>query len=440
MAASHSFAFLYVLALAWPGGGIARIALTALLATCAFAAWLALNIYPVRAKEPVNVRLKAMMGGRGLIRAALLSLFWQGVLYAAVVSVNAWAPLPVWVRVTDGVIAAIVALLPLTNGALRVFCLSRRLRVVRRLVVLATWWIPLLGAIPLMYLARIAKDEYEHACYKIERRGERVDTLVCRTKYPLVMLHGVGFRDLHYFNYWGRIPKELQRNGASVYYGHQEAWGSVERNAQDVKRRIERVLEETGAPKVNIIAHSKGGLDARYMISSLGGDEIVASLTTISTPHRGCAMVDAAQKLPQKLYASIGRAVDKYFGMLGDEHPEFDVSSRQFTKAYVERFNQNNPDAWGVYYQSYASAMRAFLSDGLLAVPYTLMYFLKGPNDGLVDVESAKWGEFKGLLRGGRFRGVSHGDMIDLKREDYKGFDVAEAYVGIVSGLREMGF
>ena len=37
------------------------------------------------------------------------------------------------------------------------------------------------------------------------------------------MVHGVFFRDFRCLNYWGRIPKELRRNGATVYYGQQRA-------------------------------------------------------------------------------------------------------------------------------------------------------------------------------------------------------------------------
>ena len=65
---------------------------------------------------------------------------------------------------------------------------------------------------------------------------------------------------------------------------------------------------------------------------------------------------------------------------------------------------------------------------------------LEGDNDGLVSTYSAKWGEFKGIFANQRMRGISHGDMIDLKRQDYKGFDVAEAYVQIAAELKEKGF
>lgn len=63
-----------------------------------------------------------------------------------------------------------------------------------------------------------------------------------------------------------------------------------------------------------------------------------------------------------------------------------------------------------------------------------------GKNDGLVTPESAMWGEFKGTLSNCKHRGISHCDMIDLKREDYRGFDVTEFYVELVKALKEKVF
>ncbi|EFC94469.1 hypothetical protein CLOSTHATH_07357, partial [Hungatella hathewayi DSM 13479] len=57
-----------------------------------------------------------------------------------------------------------------------------------------------------------------------------------------------------------------------------------------------------------------------------------------------------------------------------------------------------------------------------------------------VSTESARWGEFRTVFASSGHRGISHGDMIDLKREDYKGFDVVECYVQIVSELAGKGF
>lgn len=61
-------------------------------------------------------------------------------------------------------------------------------------------------------------------------------------------------------------------------------------------------------------------------------------------------------------------------------------------------------------------------------------------NDGLVDASSAIWGDFKGILKSTNNRGISHGDMIDLKREDIKGFDVLKQFYDIVCELKNMGY
>ena len=93
--------------------------------------------------------------------------------------------------------------------------------------------------------------------------------LSCRTKYPLVFIHGAGFRDLKWPVYWGRIPSVLEEQGAIIYYGLQDCWASIETNAQVIAGRIDEILAELGSEKVNIIAHSKGGLDARWRLLHL---------------------------------------------------------------------------------------------------------------------------------------------------------------------------
>ena len=142
-------------------------------------------------------------------------------------------------------------------------------------------WIPFINLFLMHYLGKKAAEECDHEMCRFSNRAARANSNQCATKYPLVMLHGIGFRDLRYFNYWGRIPKELTRNGAVVYYGHQEAWGTIEENAAFVQHKIEEILAMEHCEKVNIIAHSKGGLDARYLITHLHMEQQVASLTTV---------------------------------------------------------------------------------------------------------------------------------------------------------------
>lgn len=326
-------------------------------------------------------------------------------------------------------------------GALFWLCIvCRRLRIAKRLIVWSMIWVPFLNYGLALYVRGLARQEIDHSIHKIRLDDVRVERQVCKTRYPVLLVHGVGFRDFHYFNYWGRIPRELRRNGAEVYYGHQEAWGTVEDNGEILRQKIFEILKETGAKKVNIIAHSKGGLDSRYLISGLVMGPYVATLTTINTPHHGSALVDFLMGLPDGLYQLICRYIDWYFGKLGDKKPNAYAASRQLSCGYAKEFNEKYPDVPGVFYQSFTSLMRHGLSSKLLCVPYWILKVIDGPNDGLVTAESARWTNFRGVVTNQYLRGISHGDMIDLTREDYRNFKVLEFYIQLVEKLAENGF
>ena len=301
-------------------------------------------------------------------------------------------------------------------------------------------WIPVINFIETLYLCYHAKTEYEHECYRVENNKMRVDSSVCQTKYPIVMIHGLGFKDFKYINYWGRIPNQLIKNGATIYYGNQAAWGSIECNAEDIKSKIMQAISETGCEKVNLVAHSKGGLDARYMITKLNMGCYVASLTTICTPHRGSKLIDFVYKIPAGLLHFIANFFDKYFKRIGDKNPDFFTATRQLSNEYCIEFNKEVIDDSRVYYQSYTSIMKNMFSDYILTIPYLLLRVSDSPNDGLVTIESSKWGDFRGVISNRYSRGISHGDIIDLRKNDYRGFDVLEQYVDIISELKNKGF
>lgn len=400
--------------------------------------WLYLNICPYRDQNNTGLRLKIMRGGAVLVGYALWAIVLEG--FVVLVCYKKFPEATLSTLVINTAYGVGVWLFLLWNGILRMFLLSYRLRVRTRVLMLLAMWIPVVNLLVLLYARRLVLAEYDFACYKEAVRSVRAESSLCKTRYPLILVHGIGFRDLKYFNYWGRIPKELTRYGAAVYYGNQEAIGTITYNARDISEKIRFVITDTGCEKVNIIAHSKGGLDARYAISKLGIAEYVASLTTINTPHHGCRFVDYACQLPDWLYRLVAKCFDRIFRKIGDRNPDFYTATRQFSTAASRQFNQQVPDAPGVYYQSYTSVMRNAFSDLLLCLPYLIIHPLEGENDGLVSVESAKWGDFRTVFRSRRHRGISHGDIIDLKREDYKGFDVVECFVQIVTDLARKGY
>lgn len=267
-----------------------------------------------------------------------------------------------------------------------------------------------------------------------------MEKLNCNTRYPILLIHGTGFRDL---GYWGRIPKALRERGAQVYFGGQDSWATVEENGAALKRRVEEILAETGSEKMHLIAHSKGGLDARYLISTLGMAPHVASLSLISTPNHGSRTMDFISRLPSPMMRLIGFFVNFWYHLLGDKHPNFQSTCRQFTTAWAEEFNRQNPDADGVLYRSYAGSMQSCLSDVCMWFPNLVIGLAEGENDGLVTVESAAWSGFRGPWRGVGGRGVSHLDEVDFRRRPLKRrgevWDVVEEYVHMVEELRNMG-
>lgn len=265
-------------------------------------------------------------------------------------------------------------------------------------------------------------------------------------KYPILLVHGMGFRDYKGINYWGRIPKVLSEHGARIYYGHQDSNGSIESNAKQLEKALLSALKDSGSPKVNIIAHSKGGLEARYLISSMGYDEKIASLTTISTPHNGSETVDRLVT-PIRPLVKIGcKATDMWFRLLGDKNPDTYSAVQSFETKNARLFNVNNPDSEKVYYQSYAFAMKKPTSDIFMCWTWPVVNHFEGENDGLLSPASTKWTNFKGVYYGSSGRGISHCDEVDMRRrplskkKDTDISDITELYGKIADDLKEMGF
>lgn len=265
-------------------------------------------------------------------------------------------------------------------------------------------------------------------------------------KYPILFVHGMGFRDGNIINYWGRIPKVFENDGNKVFYGNQDSNGTIEDNAFVLKKRIEDIINETGAEKLNVIAHSKGGLDMRYAISSLGMGKYIASLTTVSTPHNGSKTIDKIMKLPKGMVKFAGKCSDIWLRVWGDKNPNAYKVFCSFSSDYAKKFNTENPDDPNVYYQSYAFAMKNSFSDFIMIIPHSIIYLVEGENDGLLTPYSAKWGDFKGTIRSNTNRGISHCDEVDLRRRKFtkksgEGVsDILEVYGDILKELENKGF
>ncbi|MBR0485353.1 MAG: alpha/beta fold hydrolase [Oscillospiraceae bacterium] len=331
------------------------------------------------------------------------------------------------------------------GGVFRTVVSSKQVKPVWYLFLILFWWMPVINLIIFHHIDNIARKEFYFERAKAELDILRQESEICKTKYPVLLVHGIFFRDWQLFNYWGRIPAELRKNGACIFYGKQQSAQSIGKSAQELHQQIHAVLEQTGAKKINIIAHSKGGLDSRYAIAKLGDAPYVASLTTINTPHHGCAWVDdALQKIPDSVQNWLDKKYRSIFQVLGDTSPAFLEGVRDLTAEHCRSFNQECPVPEEIFCQCRMSQMsRAFSAPFPLWFSYLCMkaFDSSAVSDGLVTADSARLnGKNFNLLKPSGTRGISHGDMIDLSRENIPEFDVREYYVNLLSDLKQKGF
>lgn len=257
------------------------------------------------------------------------------------------------------------------------------------------------------------------------------------TKYPIVLVHGVAVKEFGVVKAFGRIGKALQDAGNTVEVSDTDGFGSIEHNAAQLKKQILALLERTGAERVNLFAHSKGGLDAKYMIDRLGMSEKVASLTTLSTPHRGAGAATKLYALPRPIRAFIAFWINVWYRIFGDKQPDALTVCRQLRLSPNEELDSLTvPDS--VYCRSYSATMHRKRDDFLMCIPLAFTRLCdKRPSDGLVAAESAKFGTYLGDCIDGS---LSHSEMIGYSLKKKKREQVKAFYLALAEELAELGY
>ncbi len=266
----------------------------------------------------------------------------------------------------------------------------------------------------------------------------------CSTKYPVVLVHGVGMRDdLGIVKYWSKIPKVLEKNGACVFLANQDAFNGHVENAINLRNRVLDILEKTKSEKVNLIAHSKGGLESRYMITRLGMADKVASLTTLASPHRGSFLADTILSwLSKKEWLdNVINLVNNYAHFSGDEKPDALLAAKNLTTGYMQHFNHSVPNMPQVYYQSFGGMVTDDYPALKIRFQHKIMFEVEGENDCTVSKKSYQWGDFKGVVSSDQEFGVSHFDIVGMRfLSKQSTFDAEGFIVNIVKGLKQKGF
>jgi triacylglycerol lipase len=256
------------------------------------------------------------------------------------------------------------------------------------------------------------------------------------TKYPIILVHGIALRETKFIRAFGKIEYTLKEAGYSVYTAGTDGFGTIESNAEQLKQIILEVLTSSGADKVNIIAHSKGGLDSKFMIKELDMADKVASLTTLCTPHRGSAIASHLWSLPMWIKRVLTFFINGFYKLIGDKNPDSMKVCEQLKKADGEAEEESFSDK--VYCQSYSTKLKSGKDCILMAVPLTLYNFTEGiDNDGMVSEESAKFENYRGECLDDS---VSHTQIVDFLAKRKNRRRILEFYVDLAKELGEMGY
>ena len=255
------------------------------------------------------------------------------------------------------------------------------------------------------------------------------------TKYPVVLVHGMVIKDFKRYRAFRKIRDNLTKNGVKVYVTNQDGLGRINTNAIQLKEEILKILKEEKVDKVNLIAHSKGGVDCRYMISKLNMDNHSASLTTLSTPHYGSKMSTNIMKMPKWFAKFAAIFINGAYRIFKDSQPDIIGLAYDVSDKGMEEFNKEVKNSTKVYYQSYSSDVENKKLFIMLLPHKFSTYSEQDKTDGIVSVESSKWGEYQGDL--GNF---DHGEMVGVYGNKKTLQEVSDFYLHVVEQLKNKGF
>jgi triacylglycerol lipase len=269
----------------------------------------------------------------------------------------------------------------------------------------------------------------------------------CGTRLPILLAHGIApfHRLLPFpscrdnasddrFHYYRKIRSTLRSHGFTAFHTRVSWGGSLERRASDFRAEILRITKDFARwPRVHIIAHSMGGLDARCMIHRFRMEDRVASLTTIGTPHLGTAYAD----LGLRKYGFLIQAARP----LGLDLTGFRSLSRERCAAFnrtLEDFEEHN----GVHYQTLAGVQPFHRIFRFFRFSYRVIQRAEGENDGLVSLRSALWKEkyLLGLMDADHINQIGWWDRSEsqtgVSREDFEQ-GIREVYLRIARTLSD---
>ncbi len=231
---------------------------------------------------------------------------------------------------------------------------------------------------------------------------------------PVVLHHGLfGYdsKGIGKFRwaYFQGIDKALRKAGYPLIVTKVHPTGGIPRRAEELKAGIAAGLVDAGldpSTKVLVVAHSMGGLDARYMLSEMGMEKKVSALLTITTPHRGSPYADwCVRHLGKRLG---GFELMKLLGL--------DIEGiRDLTIERCARFNEQITDVPGVGYFSVTAAREWPKVAPFVLHSHRVISEAEGENDGMVSIRSGTWGTHLCTWRADHFHTINKRYLFEFR-------------------------
>lgn len=292
-----------------------------------------------------------------------------------------------------------------------------------------------------------------------------------KLRHPVVLAHGavwinsLGVDMLKGGDYWQGVVERFWELGIPTIAPEVSPAGTIQERAVQLKKAIDDAFPKG---KVHIIAHSMGGLDARYMITLLAMGHRVKSLTTISTPHHGSWYADFAEKfivkgqglqyVVKRAKLNVGALHDlsvahmqnefnpiitdhprvRYFSYAGTTHL-WDLPISVWGAKLVVTVAERTAVGRGVGKAAQYALNKAIpgARDNTLALIQDARNRLSwiepeiaGESDGVVSVSSAKWGTYMGEIQ------ASHNALIGTSKK----VDHIAVWETVARNLSAMGY
>lgn len=263
---------------------------------------------------------------------------------------------------------------------------------------------------------------------------------IIQLKYPVFLCHGFGAI--------GSLVKPsplydpcmlMREHGVMAIAPNVVPYASIETRAKNWVRLINKVCNDYDFEKVNVVAHSMGGLDMRHALTHLNISNRVASLTTVATPHRGTFLADLILKTPEIITDKLSNLVDWFGNSVYPKEKSHVLNSvEQLCRQYVEdEFNLNTPNIDGFPYFSYSAAVGKGTDYSLNPVflfQNGQIFAQEDINDSFVSVKSATWGEHIETVP------LSHMNQINVQVSKENKPRYNKLWTGIIKMLRDKGF